>query len=72
MRTAKQWYDQAMQEMATKLLLRKTSRTYKNEYVRFCKWVKDNLPPEEQVNGLYITRSNIYRFFLCMLSIVTA
>jgi hypothetical protein len=63
MTTAEQWYNQAMGEMATKLLVRKTSRAYKNVYVRFCKWVKDNLPPQEQVDGVYITRSNVDQFF---------
>jgi hypothetical protein len=63
MRTAKEWYDRAMCKMAARLLIRKTSRTYQNEYKMYCRWVRDNLPTEELANGRYITRSNIDAYY---------
>ena len=63
MTTAEECYAIAINRMAARILIRKTSQTYKAEYVKFCKWVRDNLPAEEQVDGLYLTRSNIDEYF---------
>jgi hypothetical protein len=63
MTTAEQCYDTAMSKMNARLLIRKCCNTYKYEYIKFCKWVRENLPPQEQAGGQYITRSNIDEYF---------
>ena len=38
------------------------SNAYKSEYMRYCKWCRDNLPHEEACSG-YITSENVDAYF---------